>query len=114
MTEETKAVYECRKILTSFVRGVLDYAAFRSKMASAMESLDPLDWALEKLNTAMGKEAKMYVEWLGGEFGETEDLIPRRPEWKYGESDEPYEWVDQDEYRRLLSEAFAAILEKDT
>lgn len=83
-------------------------------MASVMKPLDPLDWALKELDAPTGKEAEMYVKWLGGEFGETEDHIPRRPEWKYGESDEPYGWVDQDEYRARLCKAFAAILKKDT
>ena len=47
------------------------------------------------------------------EFGETEHLIPRRADWVYGESDEPYGWVDQEEYRRRLGSAFIAIADAD-
>ena len=55
-----------------------------------MQPLDPLDWALKELDAESGKEATMYSDWLGGEFGETEDRVPHKPERKYGESDEPY------------------------
>ena len=113
MNSELRAVLACREITRAFVRGGLDYPTFRAKMDAAMGPLDPLDWALKELNGDAGKEATMYVEWLGGEFGETEDRIPRRAEWKYGECNEPYGWVDVHEYRRRLGEAFREILDKD-
>jgi hypothetical protein len=112
MNAETRAVHECREILGNFLRGALDYGEFRAKMASAMGPLDPLDWAMKNLDATTGREAEMVVELLGGPFGETDDRIPRRPEWKYGECDEPYGWVDQDEVRRRLREAFGAVLGK--
>lgn len=114
MNTPLQAVGECREILRKFINGAFDYGAFRDKMARAMGPLDPLDWALEELDAESAIEAKMYSEWLGGEFGETEDRIPRKPDWRYGESDEPYGWVDQDEYRIRLHSAFAGVLGMDT
>jgi hypothetical protein len=109
-----RAVKKCREILRAFVYGRLDYSAFHAEMATAMAHFDPLDWALRELDDVTGKEASMYVEWLGGEFGETEDRIPRRLEWKYGECNEPYGWINHDEYRCRLREVFAEFLDKDT
>lgn len=113
MTPELRAVSACREITRAFVHGELDYPTFRAKMAVAMGPLDPLDWALKELDSDARREATMYVEWLGGEFGETEERIPRRADWKYGQCNEPYGWVDVLEYRKRLLEAFGQILNQN-
>ena len=115
MNDVLRAIENCRSILRQFIAADLDYAAFKERMANVMAPLDPLDWALEGLTRAHQLEATMYVEWLGGEFGETKDRIPRRSDWVYGDdSNEPYGWVDQDEYRRRLRAAFKGVLGSDT
>jgi hypothetical protein len=111
---ELQAVRKCRNLVEQFVAEAIDYGTFVEQMASAMGPLDPLDWAIKKLDAESGKEATMYSEWLGGAFGETEDRIPRRPEWRYGECTAPYGWVDESEYRNRLREAFAGIIGLDT
>jgi hypothetical protein len=103
------AILDCRSIMRDFIRARIDYPTFRQRMASAMGPLDPLDWALEGLPEGLQVEATMYSDWLGGEFGETEDRIPKRADWVYGESRVPYGWVDVDAYRERLREAFGAI-----
>jgi len=110
MNEVLAAIQECRSIVRDFIAGHFDYGEFRKRMGPATGPFDPLDWALEGLTSDDQSEVRLYVEWLGGEFGETEHLIPRRADWVYGESDEPYGWVDQEEYRRRLEHAFKDIL----
>jgi hypothetical protein len=109
MSDARTAVSECRSIMRDFIAGQLDYATFRQRMARAMGPLDPLDWALESLPEDLQVEATMYSEWLGGEFGETKDRIPTRPDWRYGECQVPYGWVDVGAYRERLGEAFRDI-----
>ena len=113
VSDVVKAIEGCRAVVREFVAAKLDYATFRERMALVMGPLDPLDWAMKTLTTTQQAEATFYVEWLGGEFGETEHQIPRRADWVYGESDEPYGWVDQEEYRRRLGTAFIAVTDTD-
>lgn len=110
MNAAEDAVLRCREIVRSFVLGHIDYAAFRERMAQAMGPLDPLDRALRELTEEGAREAEAYVEWLGGEFGEHEDRIPRCAGWEYGVSDQKYGWVDQDAYRARLREALSDVL----
>ena len=100
------ALNACHSLVCQFVDSELDYAGFRAGMASVMGPLDPLDCALEVLDERRRREARFYSEWLGGEFGEHAERIPRRADWRYGESTEPYGWVDVEEYRRRLRTAF--------
>jgi len=100
--------------MRDFVGGQIDYPTFRQRMEVAMASLDPLDWAIECLPEELQVEAKMYSESLGGEFGETEDRIPKRTDWVYGERPMPYGWVDVVEYRERLREAFADVIREGT
>ncbi len=109
MNDVQKAVLRCRDLTRSYVHGEFDYSAYREQMARVMSPLDPLDWAIEQLSDSLADEAERYVFWLGGEFGESEDQIPRRAGWKYGESDETYGWVDQEAYRARLHEAFRDV-----
>ena len=109
-----EAVLRCRELTRSFVIGDLDYAGFREEMARAMGPLDPLDWAVRELSAERAREAEAYVKSLGGQFGEEEERIPRRPEWVYGASDEPYGWVDQEAYRAQLREVFSDVLRLGT
>ena len=77
-----------------------------------LRSFDPLDGALEGLTDSQQKEIVFYFEWHGGDFGEYEDRIPRNPTWKYGESEEPYGWVDTERYFHLFSAAFEKLKEE--
>ena len=97
-----------------FIGGQIDYPTFRQRMSAAMARLDPLDWALDGLPEELRAEATMYSDWLGGEFGESEDRIPKRSDWVYGESRVPYGWVDVDAYRARLGEAFASVYRDGT
>ena len=99
--------------MRSFVAGDFDYSEFVDKMATAMGPFDTIDFTRSGLALSQETEVSFYVDWLGGKFGETEHLIPRRSEWEYGKSDQPYGWVDQDEYRRKLGAAFSNLLESD-
>jgi hypothetical protein len=112
MSEVLAAIKQCRSIVRDFIAGHLDYGEFRKRMAAATGPFDPLSWALEGLTSDQEAEVVLYVDWLGGEFGETEHLIPRRADWVYGESEESYGWVDQNEYRRRLEQAFKSVLDR--
>ena len=112
MTHEVlECLRACRSIVRDFVSKKIDYSEYCARMNVAMDPLDPLDWALQGLTEDQSKEAMLYVDWIGGEFGETRHLIPHRPDWVYGQCQEPYGWVDQEEYRRRLRMAFAAYLD---
>jgi hypothetical protein len=100
--------------MRDFIGGQADYPTFRKRMAVAMGPLDPLDWAIEGLPEKFQVEATMYSKWLGGEFGESEDRIPRRADWVYGGCTVPYGWVDVTAYRERLREAFADVLSEGT
>jgi hypothetical protein len=100
--------------MRDFVGGQVDYPTFRQRIEAAMGPLDPLDWAIEGLPKEFQVEATMYAEWLGGEFGETEDRIPKRDDWVYGDCPESYGWVDVVAYRERLREAFADVLREGT
>jgi hypothetical protein len=113
MSDVLAAIPKCRAIVRDFIAGHLDYGEFRKRVVAATGSFDPLDWAVEGLTSDQESEVALYVDWLGGEFGEAEHLNPRRADWVYGESDEPYGWVDQEEYRRRLEHAFKDILDRE-
>ena len=72
-----EAIDACRNLVRQFLAGSLDYGTFKARMASAMGPLDPLDSAVESLAPDQQKEAAFYVEWTGGEFGETDLTLPR-------------------------------------
>jgi hypothetical protein len=114
VSDARAAILDCRAIMRDFISGQADYPGFRQRMAAAMGPLDPLDWAIEGLPEELRVEATMYSEWLGGQFGETEDRIPKRPDWVYGHSTTPYGWVDVGAYRKRLREAFAGVFREGT
>lgn len=114
MNDVLGAIEKCCSFLRQFISADLDYAAFKEGMAKVIGPLDPLEGALDGLTRVQQMEATMYVEWQGGEFGETEHLIPRRSDWVYGDSNEPYGWVDLDKYRSRLQAAFKEVLDLDT
>ncbi len=109
MNSQECALKQCRSILREFLAGNIDYGEFQKQMSSVRGPLDPLDWAMEKLSPPQREEAELFSRWLGGQFGETEYLIPTKSGWEYGVSTEAYGWVDQDKYRNLLQVAFRQI-----
>jgi hypothetical protein len=109
VSDAEAAIIDCRSIMRDFIGGQIDYPTFRQRMSGAMRPLDPLDWAIEGLPKDLQVEATMYSEWLGGEFGETEERIPKQRDWVYGDCRVPYGWVDVDAYRERLREAFGDI-----
>jgi len=87
----------------------MDWLLFWQALPKNFAPFDPLDWSLDDLDDAQKEEILFYFQWHGGEFGEHEDRIPRKRDWKYGDSDEPYGWVDRDRYHKEFSEAFGEL-----
>jgi hypothetical protein len=100
------AVTEMRKVSEAFLGGTVGLVAFFERMTLLLGRFDPLDETTADLPPAMQDEVVFYSRWTGGEFGETDNLIPKRRDWQYGVDLERYGWVDEVSYREAFGRAY--------
>lgn len=101
--ERIESIRTIRICALKFIKGEIRFEEFYDKITFELGStFDPLDLATEDLANELQVEIKMYSKVTGGEFGETENLIPKNPNWEYGKSVENFAWVDKEEYRNLV------------
>lgn len=110
LAERLQAIEDMRRLTGEFLAGRVDFAEFFPALSTIHGTkFDPIDWAVADLPPAAEEWVWFFSEWLGGEFGEFEDRIPRRPDWRYGIDLEPYGWVDVPRYRADLRRAIEEL-----
>jgi len=105
MDEAQLALDEYRQKVLLYIEEKIDWVEFWKSFAKIMAPFDPLSWSLNDLSRNQKKEVLFYYEWHGGEFGESEERIPKLKSWKYGESMELYGWVDKKAYFKNFKSA---------
>ena len=101
--KQRRALEGLRRALAEFLRGEIDASIFIPRYRSLFASFDPPDLAAAGLSPAERHELDVYVELMGGWFGENDQAVPRRADWRYGVDVDPYSWVDQPAYRRVIA-----------
>jgi len=107
VTAQRTALREIRVLLGRFTRGEVEAAEFIPKYRSMFAPFDPPDLVTSDLTDAERTELALYIQFMGGWFGEDDALIPRRADWQYGKDTEPYSWIDEPEYRSWIKRAMA-------
>lgn len=108
--ERIEDLQRARELAEGFVDGSIGFVPFYEGLTFILgATFDGLDSQLQGLPDSVQREVRFYSDWTGGEWDETENLIPKRSDWKYGEDLEPYGWVDQGAYRRAFSDAFSQL-----
>jgi hypothetical protein len=110
MDERRKSILTLRRITSEFLKGDLDFIKYYDVLSFELGStFDPFDWTTEDLESELVEELELYLKFSGGEFGEHDDFIPKNKDWKYGESDVKYAWIDSTEYKELLKIEYSLI-----
>ena len=107
--DERDAIARMRRLVERFIATEIDYATFFPALCKCFAPFDPLHMHLDGLSTTDERDLRFFYKWAGGEFGESDDLIPPSPTWRYGGDTQDYSWVDQDKYRADLSHAYAEL-----
>ena len=107
MDRRLEALEEMRHLAGRYVANEIGFSEFFPVVQALLgENFDPLDETVEDLRDEVKGAVKFFSEWTGGEFGEGEGRIPKRPDWKYGVDTEKYSWIDQDRYRGNFASAY--------
>ena len=101
------ALDKIRHTIDLFVTEKVGVAEFIESYRSLFAPFDPPDLSASGLSEYDRRSLGVFIRLMGGWFGECDDLIPRRDEWVYGESEEPYGWVDEGRYRGWILEELA-------
>jgi hypothetical protein len=102
--EQRLALVEIRGLLADFVEGRIEVPEFVPRYRSLFGQFDPPDLNARGLSDIERSELQVFIQIMGGWFGEEDGLIPRRPDWVYGTDTEPYSWIDGPGYRRWILE----------
>jgi hypothetical protein len=111
MDARLKAIRELRALSTGFANGELSFEKFRP--ALSWHSFDDEDeqgkWdprvSVRDFPEELQGEYLFYVKWrVAAARGD-----PKAANWNYGDSQEPYGWIDKEAYRRAFSEEFARL-----
>jgi hypothetical protein len=106
VTAQRQSLQEIRTLLGKFVRAEIESTYFIPKYKTLFAPFDPPDLVTQDLSKSELIELDLYIEIMGGWFGEKDDLIPKISDWKYGENTLPYSWIDTSSYRKwILSRA---------
>lgn len=105
LARQRQALSEIRVMLGRFVRGEIDASAFVPGYRLLFAPFDPQDLVTEELSDAERAELELFIRFMGGWFGEEDELIPKTRDWEYGKNEQPYGWVDSESYRRWIASA---------
>lgn len=108
LTRQRQALGEIRTLLGRFVRAELDVATFVPSYQRLFAPFDPPDLATAELSDAERAELALFIQLMGGWFGEDDPLVPKASDWQYGKDDRPYGWIDPDAYRRWIASSTRA------
>lgn len=109
MDERVEAIRAMRRLSEQFIAGELPFEQFHPALKQQFACFDPLEWYTRDLPADLRAEVVFFSDWLGGEFGETSDVIPRAAGWRYGQSTESYGWIDKEQYRRQLEQGLRGL-----
>ncbi len=105
LARQRQALSDIRVLLGRFVRSEIDVSTFIPSYRQLFAPFDPPDLVTEELSDAERAELDLFIRFMGGWFGEVDDLIPKMRDWEYGKNDQPYGWVDSESYRRWITSA---------
>src|SRR4051812_14385545 len=88
------ALHKIEDLLREFLQGSIDVAEFVPRYQALFAPFDPPDLSMAELSEEEQSELKVFIRLMGGWFGEENDVIPKRAEWKYGTDTEPFSWID--------------------
>jgi hypothetical protein len=100
-----EALRQLRGTLREFLAERISVADFVPRYGELFAAFDPPDLSVEGLSEGERSELNVYIRLMGGWFGENENVIPKRSEWKYGEDTRPFSWIDEAAYREVIREA---------
>lgn len=107
MKEEREALQVIRRLAQEFITRQISFDEFWPKFTNELGgTFDPLDEAIADLTPEEKDEVMFYFSLDGGEFGKTESRLPVDPNWKYGQSQTPFGWVDKEKFRAMFAKEF--------
>lgn len=107
LDERRRALGRIRRLLRRFVDGEIAVSAFLPNYRRLFGDFDPPDVCSEDMSAEERNQLYVFIELMGGWFGEHDHAISLRADWKYGDETEPYGWIDEDAYRRTIAERLA-------
>jgi len=105
LAQRRLALGEMRGLLERFIRCEIEPRDFIPAYRQLFAPFDPPDLSTGGLSAEEKTELKLFVLLMGGWFGEYEEEIPKRQDWKYGSDLEPYSWIDGPAYRQWVLKA---------
>ena len=95
MEDRLESLRKMKALSAKYVAGEVPFVEFFPALSKLLGAFDPLESQLNGLPDVSQAEARFFSKWVGGEFGEVADLIPKNPDWRYGVDADLYSWVDQ-------------------
>lgn len=111
MDQRTEVIERMRALSRRFIDGEIPFDEFYPALGQLVGYFDPYDRDIRDLPAALQAEVIFYEDWTGSEFSESPKPMPAAKDWVYGESTEPYGWIDRDAFRRLFAEDFRRLSE---
>lgn len=112
--EALRGLHDLRQLSRNYIAKQRSFAEFYDGMGSILGTdFDPPESQYMYLSEAKILELKLYNDWTGGHWGETDHQIPKRKNWVYGIDTEPFGWIDQETYYLEYSKAFEALAIED-
>lgn len=111
MDSRLKAIRKLRILSTGFANGEVSFEIFLP--ALSWHSFDDEDEegrydpraSVKDLPPELRAEYLFYVKWrvaaANGSF--------KASDWKYGDGQEPYGWIDKEAYRKMFSQEFSGL-----
>jgi hypothetical protein len=92
-------------MLELFRDGRISAADFVPQYRQLFAPFDPLGGPGESgLTEGEYGQLLVFVELMGGWFRESDHLIPKRADWRYGVDTKPYSWIDESGYRAWVGQ----------
>lgn len=100
LEERLEGLSAMKRELARFLSGEQSGAEFIPRFSALLAPFDGSDD--EGLDGQAAAEYWAFEYIAGGTFGESQDFIPLRADWKYGDEVGPYGWLDDDAYRLAI------------
>ncbi len=99
-----------RLCIKDYLNNKLDFVEFYDFLKSELGSeFDPFEESINDLSVELKNEINFYSQYTGGEFGETEYIIPKNSDYKYGENNVKYDWIDKAKFKNEFKEKFEEL-----
>jgi hypothetical protein len=101
-----KTIDELRRLVDRFLSGTIPFEAFYPQYRMTAHRLFELDD--KDLPQVLHDEVAFYLRWEG--FGPYDGHVPLNAAWQYGQSTDPFGWIDKPAFRERFSEEYSVVV----